>query len=186
MAECHPVGFQWVMEARNRGAKVIHVDPRFTRTSAVATQHVAIRPGSDIAFLGGIINYIMRNERYFKEYVVHYTSKPLEAALTRLAKRISRIAACSASVSDSWKCGGMYTYEHQLSLRKAFGHEDMTCASQPPSDRCRYGGEGGRVPPRSSILRQARDGESARGAATGLTPFNYKDRASFILSNWSA
>ena len=60
MAENHPVGFQWVMEARERGAKVIHVDPRFTRTSAVATMHVPIRPGTDIAFLGGIINYIRR------------------------------------------------------------------------------------------------------------------------------
>jgi len=63
MAECHPVGFQWVMEARTRGAKVIHVDPRFTRTSAVATKHVAIRAGSDIAFLGGIVNYILENGR---------------------------------------------------------------------------------------------------------------------------
>ena len=53
MAECHPVGFQWVMEAKLRGATVIHVDPRFTRTSAVADQHVPIRAGSDIAFLGG-------------------------------------------------------------------------------------------------------------------------------------
>ena len=49
MAECHPVGFQWVMEAKQRGAKVIHIDPRFTRTSAVADQHVPIRVGSDIA-----------------------------------------------------------------------------------------------------------------------------------------
>ena len=60
MAENHPVGFQWVMEARERGAKVIHVDPRFTRTSAMATKHVGIRAGSDIAFLGGIANYILR------------------------------------------------------------------------------------------------------------------------------
>ena len=53
MAECHPVGFQWVMEAKERGAKIIHVDPRFTRTSAMADLHVPIRAGSDIAFLGG-------------------------------------------------------------------------------------------------------------------------------------
>jgi len=51
MAECHPVGFQWVVEARERGAKVIHVDPRFTRTSALAHLHVPIRVGTDIAFL---------------------------------------------------------------------------------------------------------------------------------------
>ncbi|MDQ1750397.1 MAG: formate dehydrogenase major subunit [Pseudonocardiales bacterium] len=74
MAECHPVGFQWVMEAKARGAKVIHVDPRFTRTSAVADKHVPLRAGSDIAFLGGIINYILTNDKYFPEYVLAYTN----------------------------------------------------------------------------------------------------------------
>ncbi len=74
MAECHPVGFRWVMKARERGATIIHVDPRFTRTSAVANIHVPIRAGSDIAFLGGIINYIIQNKRYFKEYVANYTN----------------------------------------------------------------------------------------------------------------
>jgi formate dehydrogenase major subunit len=74
MAECHPVGFQWVMEAKRRGATIIHVDPRFTRTSAVADIHVPIRAGSDIAFLGGIVNYILSNDREFREYVVEYTN----------------------------------------------------------------------------------------------------------------
>jgi formate dehydrogenase major subunit len=77
MAENHPVGFQWVMEARERGAQVIHVDPRFTRTSAVATRHVGIRAGSDIAFLGGIVNYIFEDERWFDEYVKRYTNAPV-------------------------------------------------------------------------------------------------------------
>ena len=77
MAENHPVGFQWVMEARERGAKFIHVDPRFTRTSAMADLHVPLRPGTDIAFLGGIINYILQNDRAFKEYVVNYTNAPV-------------------------------------------------------------------------------------------------------------
>jgi formate dehydrogenase major subunit len=76
MAECHPVGFQWVMEAKERGAKVIHVDPRFTRTSAMADLHVPIRAGSDIAFLGGIIHHILENGREFREYVQHYTNGP--------------------------------------------------------------------------------------------------------------
>ena len=74
MAECHPVGFQWVMEAKARGAKVIHIDPRFTRTSALADQHVPLRAGSDIVFLGGIVNYILANDRYFRDYVVSYTN----------------------------------------------------------------------------------------------------------------
>jgi len=77
MAENHPVGFQWVMEARERGAHVIHVDPRFTRTSAMATKFVGIRAGSDIAFLGGIINYIFESESWFDEYVKHYTNAPV-------------------------------------------------------------------------------------------------------------
>jgi formate dehydrogenase major subunit len=77
MAENHPVGFQWVMEARERGAEVIHVDPRFTRTSAVATRHVGIRAGSDIVFLGGIVNYILTHEKWFDEYVRHYTNAPV-------------------------------------------------------------------------------------------------------------
>ncbi len=74
MAECHPVGFQWVMEAKARGATVIHVDPRFTRTSALADLYVPLRAGSDITFLGGIINYVLQNEKYFREYVVAYTN----------------------------------------------------------------------------------------------------------------
>jgi formate dehydrogenase major subunit len=74
MAEAHPVGFQWVIEAKARGAKVIHVDPRFTRTSAHADLYVPIRAGSDIAFLGGVVNYILSNEKDFREYVLAYTN----------------------------------------------------------------------------------------------------------------
>jgi formate dehydrogenase major subunit len=74
MAEQHPVGFQWVVEAKERGATVMHVDPRYTRTSAVADAHVALRAGTDIAFLGGIINHILSGGREFTEYVRHYTN----------------------------------------------------------------------------------------------------------------
>jgi formate dehydrogenase major subunit len=74
MAECHPVGFQWVMEAKARGATLIHVDPRFTRTSAVADLHVPIRAGADIAFVGGLINYVLTNDKYFRDYVLAYTN----------------------------------------------------------------------------------------------------------------
>jgi len=54
MAECHPVAFRWAIKAKLQGAKIIHVDPRFTRTSAKADIYASIRAGSDIAFLGGI------------------------------------------------------------------------------------------------------------------------------------
>jgi formate dehydrogenase major subunit len=77
MAENHPVGFQWVIEAREKnGAKIIHVDPRFTRTSAMADYWLPLRAGSDLAFLGALINYTVANERHFHEYVVHYTNAP--------------------------------------------------------------------------------------------------------------
>ena len=74
MAEAHPVGFQWVAEARARGAKVIHVDPRFTRTSANADKHIAIRAGSDVVLLGALINYVIANELWFHDFVVPYTN----------------------------------------------------------------------------------------------------------------
>ncbi len=74
MAECHPVGFQWVMEAKARGAKVIHIDPRFTRTSALADTYVPIRSGTDIVLLGAIINRVLTQERDFREYVLNYTN----------------------------------------------------------------------------------------------------------------
>jgi formate dehydrogenase major subunit len=74
MAEAHPVGFQWVMEAKSRGTRVVHIDPRFTRTSAVADQYVALRAGSDIAFLGGVINYAIDNGRYAHDYIVDFTN----------------------------------------------------------------------------------------------------------------
>ena len=75
-AENHPISFKWVMKAKARGAKIIHVDPRFTRTSARADFHTSLRSGTDIAFLGGMIKYILENEKYFKDYVVNYTNAP--------------------------------------------------------------------------------------------------------------
>ncbi len=74
-AENHPCGFKWAMEAkRNRNAKLISVDPRFTRTSATADLFVQIRAGSDIAFLGGLIRYAIENNRIAKDYLVNYTN----------------------------------------------------------------------------------------------------------------
>lgn len=75
-AEAHPVGFRFVMEAKERGATIIHVDPRFTRTSAVADVYAPMRSGTDIVFLGAIINYLLTNDKYFKEYVAAYTNAP--------------------------------------------------------------------------------------------------------------
>jgi len=73
-AEAHPVGFRFVMEAKQRGATIVHVDPRFTRTSAMADVYAPIRSGSDIVFLGALINWVLVNERWFSEYVRAYTN----------------------------------------------------------------------------------------------------------------
>ena len=74
MAENHPIAFRFVVEAKHRGATVIHVDPRFTRTSALADVYAPIRSGSDIAFLGGIIRHILENDLWFKEWALAYTN----------------------------------------------------------------------------------------------------------------
>ena len=74
-AENHPCGFKWAIEAkRQRNAKMIVVDPRFTRTAAVADQFVQLRAGSDIAFLGGLIRYAIENNRIARDYLIHYTN----------------------------------------------------------------------------------------------------------------
>jgi len=79
MAENHPVAFRWPMKAKVNGATLIHVDPRFTRTSAMADLYAPIRAGSDIAFLGGIINFVINNERwnsepFFRTWLLNYSN----------------------------------------------------------------------------------------------------------------
>ena len=80
MAECHSVAFRWPLKAKtDHGAVLMHVDPRFTRTSALCDIHAPIRAGTDIVFLGAIINHVIHSKRwttepFFKEYVVNYTN----------------------------------------------------------------------------------------------------------------
>jgi formate dehydrogenase major subunit len=73
-AENHPVSFRWIMKAKDAGAKVICVDPRFTRSAAKADLYAPLRSGTDIAFLGGMINHILQNKLYFEQYVRDYTN----------------------------------------------------------------------------------------------------------------
>ncbi len=75
-AENHPISFKYVTEAQQKGATLISVDPRFTRTSSKADIYAALRSGSDIAFLGGLIKYILDNKLYHEEYIAHYTNAP--------------------------------------------------------------------------------------------------------------
>ncbi|MCJ2103001.1 molybdopterin-dependent oxidoreductase [Methylobacterium sp. E-046] len=74
LAENHPVGFRFVVEAQRRGATVIHIDPRYTRTSALADIYAPIRSGSDIAFLGGMIRHILENDLWFRDFALAYTN----------------------------------------------------------------------------------------------------------------
>ena len=76
LASNHPISMKWVNKAQQRGAKLICVDPRFTQTAAVSDLYVPIRSGTDIAFLGGMIKYILDNDLYFRDYVVNYTDAP--------------------------------------------------------------------------------------------------------------
>src|SRR5919197_4500303 len=82
-AEAHPVGFQWFVKAKldptkgpgaGGGAKIIHADPRYTRTSAMADMYLRIRTGTDVAYFGGLINYVVQNKLYHEEYVKNYTN----------------------------------------------------------------------------------------------------------------
>ena len=73
-AEHHPIAFKWILRAKEQnGARLIHVDPRYTRTSARCDYHVPLRSGTDIAFLGGMIHYILTHKKEFRDYVVNYT-----------------------------------------------------------------------------------------------------------------
>src|SRR5512146_205155 len=74
VAEAHPIAFRFVMQSKERGATVIHVDPRFTRTSALADIYAPLRAGTDIAFLGGLINFVLEHDLWFRDYALNYTN----------------------------------------------------------------------------------------------------------------
>lgn len=74
MAENHPIAFRFVLQAKDRGATIMHADPRFTRTSALMDIHAPLRAGSDIAFLGGLIHYILEHDLWFREWALPYTN----------------------------------------------------------------------------------------------------------------
>jgi formate dehydrogenase major subunit len=122
MAENHPVGFQWVMEARQRGAKILHVDPRYSRTSAMADLWVPLRAGTDIVFLGAMIRHVLETGREFREYVVRYTN-----AATILREDFRDTEDLGGLFSGWDETKGSYSpetwlYEGARSKEKAPGH----------------------------------------------------------------
>src|SRR4051812_798050 len=129
MAENHPVGFQWVMEAREKNnAKIIHVDPRFTRTSAMADIWVPLRAGTDIVFLGAMVNHVLQNERDFREYIVHYTNAA--TILREDFKDTEDLGGVFSGWNESehkydptsWQYAGTETVGHDEVDHKAAGH----------------------------------------------------------------
>jgi formate dehydrogenase major subunit len=166
MAECHPVGFQWVVEAKARGAKVIHVDPRFTRTSAIADKHVPLRAGTDIAFLGGIINYVLQNEKYFKEFVQAYTN-----AATIVSEDFADTEDLDGVFSGLDQDDRIYdphTWQYQgMEIQAASGERDLEYddknGADDQTDRARSDRRA-----RSSVQRAARgEAHGSGGAAIG-------------------
>src|SRR5690348_317203 len=160
MAECHPVGFQWVMEAKARGAKLIHVDPRFTRTSALADLHVPLRAGTDIAFLGGIINYVLQQEKYFHDYVVSYTNAPV--ILTEDYADTEDLDGVFSGLNRDERFYDFHTWQYEgLEVQAASGERDKEYGEQ-------HGARGGRDG--SAAVRQAARGEAHGSGGAGLAP----------------
>ena len=146
MAECHPVGFQWVMEAKARGAKIIHVDPRFTRTSAVADLHVPLRAGADIVFLGALINYVLTQEKYFGEYVRTYTNAS---------------AILSEDFADTEDLDGVFSgldREHRTYDFESWSYQGRGMKAASGDRRPRIGGD--QDPAKHRAVREAGRGEA--------------------------
>ncbi len=142
MAENHPIAFRFVMQAKERGATVIHADPRFTRTSALCDIYAPVRAGSDIAFLGGIIRYILEKDLWFKEYALHYTN-----IATIIDERYQGPDELDGLFSGWDEEGKRYTYEswqyegmtvpsslaeHYIDTTESFNDETKRLSEGPP------------------------------------------------------
>jgi formate dehydrogenase major subunit len=157
MAECHPVGFQWVMEAKARGAKVIHVDPRFTRTSALADLHVPLRAGSDIVFLGAIVNHVLSTEKFFRDYVLAYTNAA--TILTGDYAGPEDLDGVFSGLDPDERFYDFHTWQYEgLEVQAASGERDQE-----------YGEEHG-VRSGSAGIRQAGRGEAHGSGGAAVPP----------------
>ncbi len=169
MAECHPVAFRWPMQAKTEhGAKLIHVDPRFTRTSAMCDIYAPIRAGSDIAFLGGLINHVVNNERwntdtFFREYLLNYTNA---ACIVRddfkgteeLDGVFSGLMQYEKNTAD-WPYDGFVGQYQTDSWQYALQREEY---GQP------RGGEENAAPGRKEVQRRPRPGQSLESVIRSL------------------
>ena len=142
MAENHPIAFRFVLQAKDKGATIIHADPRFTRTSALADIYAPLRAGSDIAFLGGIIHYLLENDLWFREYAMAYTNLS-----TIIDPRFQDAAELDGLFSgwddkgrkysyDSWQYEGMTVpsslAEHYVNTTESFSESTRRMSEGPP------------------------------------------------------
>jgi formate dehydrogenase major subunit len=142
MAENHPIAFRFVVEAQRRGATVIHVDPRFTRTSALADIHAPIRSGSDIAFLGGIIHYILENDLWFRDFAMAYSNIAhiIEDSYTDPEQNDGVFSGFDAATGsykeDSWQYKGKTVpsavSEHHVAKQAQSGNDFESMTESPP------------------------------------------------------
>ena len=142
MAENHPIAFRFVLQAKDKGATIIHADPRFTRTSALADIYAPVRAGSDIAFLGGVIHYLLENDLWFRDYAMAYTNLS-----TIIDPRYQDAAELDGLFSgwdgkgrkyayDSWQYEGMTVpsslAEHYVNTTESFSEKTRRMSEGPP------------------------------------------------------
>ena len=142
-AECHPVGFRFVMRAREHGAEVIHVDPRFSRTSACATQYAQIRAGTDIAFLGALINVVLHSERwntdpFFHEYVSHFTNAA--TLIERDFQDVSELSGLFSGWEKDYYCPDSWQYQDTQRAVHMDTHYEELCKVMSSESHSLYGG----------------------------------------------
>ena len=157
MAECHPVAFRWPLKAKtDHGAVLMHVDPRFTRTSALCDIHAPIRAGTDIAFLGAIINHVINSKRwntdpFFKEYVANYTN-----AATLV----------NPDFKDTEDLNGLFSGLSEG--RQGLLERNLVLPAQPCARAIGDRSKDLHRPPAAESARQAKDRPHAQGPAYGL------------------
>ena len=144
MAEAHPIAFRFVMQAKERGAKVIHVDPRFTRTSAMADIYAPIRAGTDIAFLGGIVRHLLENDLWFREYALAYTNLAtiIEKDFVEASANGGLFSGWNAEKNaydfDTWQYEGVVMpsalAEHYLDTAESFSEMTRRLHDEPPEE----------------------------------------------------
>ncbi len=142
MAENHPIAFRFVLQAKAKGATIIHIDPRFTRTSALADLYAPVRAGSDIAFLGGLVHYILENDLWFKDYVLHYTN--IATLISEDFRDVSVLDGIFSGFNrddgkyspDSWQYEGKAVpsslAEHFVNVNESYSEKTRRMRSAPP------------------------------------------------------